>query len=297
MSQNSTVILTDSQESKINISIVGSCVSRDVFGFTVNQQSVGYSVERFVQSVNPVSAVSGLVGAGLVEELVNESEKSEASNFYKRCFKLDVQKNWIDYLSEKKSDWLIIDMSTVSSPVISVDDTYISYNLFCAIRKKFKTLEDESAFAKIGSMSTMDLKNMDEDYLRGVYRRFFDMLMELYPENKMSSEYEYSIRGTATEETCFYLYSFTKNPLGGWRSVVNTIEEGKYMFTTKVASSLESIYIQLVLSNSGKDIKWIGGNLSTRFELTKAYTHQLIRVIINKGVSVDVEGCMILERL
>ena len=79
--------------------------------------------------------------------------------------------------------------------------------------------------------------------------------------------------------------------------VESTIEAGKYQFTTKVETDPNSYYIQLVLKNSDGDIRRISGNVSTRFELTKSYTHRLIRIIIKKGVTLDINGCMILEKL
>ena len=84
-----------------HVSVIGSCVSRDVFelcktadGYTKDENS--YVVDRFVQSINPVSAVSAPVRNDLADELIASSQMSRAVNFYKRCFMLDVTKKWFD---------------------------------------------------------------------------------------------------------------------------------------------------------------------------------------------------------
>ena len=119
-----------------------------------------YIIKRYIQSINPVSAIALPVEESFANSLVAESKVSNASNFYKRCFMLDVRKTWFDYLAEETSEWLIIDMATVRCPIIKVNTTYISDELLYNIRRNIESVESNSAFEKI---KNMDIKNASRD--------------------------------------------------------------------------------------------------------------------------------------
>ena len=84
-------ILSNMKENKqISLSLVGSCVSRDVFGFTKSLYSTEngdkYVIKRYIQSINPVSAITPPVEESFADALITESQVLNASNFYKEMF-------------------------------------------------------------------------------------------------------------------------------------------------------------------------------------------------------------------
>lgn len=443
---------------QVNISIIGACTSRDIFGIAETLPNVAsrykYTVDRFIQNMNPVSAVSAPIDSDIAEKMIAEATASSAPNFYKRLLKLEVEKTWYDYFSEVKSDWLILDMSAVRTSVIPIGSKYITYVIAAEIMKYLDHSKADSIFSYIKTLGTISLATMDQSFLTEIYKSFFDKLLQLYPVDRIivvdvknaytfidtnktslqspnylanddysnanarisfaynfakeylhnahfvnslptiagkinhkwgihglhyvddvyayfykcidniihlnnasntkqleslyslqlqkhysekifslyqsvamasveklrnilplesgvtpgeytkngitlviSSTYEFSITGTATEDTCFFLYSYSKNPLGNWRSVPMPISSGKYIFSTRIASSPNRLLLQLVLANSLNDMKWINGHLSTRFTLEKPYSLVLIRAIIKKDVCLNENGCITLEQL
>ena len=95
---------------KKHVSIIGSCISRDVFGF--NQDS-GYQIDRFVQSISPISGGTDSVSDIDYQRAINDiMGEYEISNFYKRNFALDLTGKAFDYLFEADSEYLLMDMTT-----------------------------------------------------------------------------------------------------------------------------------------------------------------------------------------
>ena len=94
---------------KSRISILGICVLRDIFGLHINDGD--YQIERFVQSVSPISTVSETM---LQRDIKQEDKEVESifqglTNFYKRNLMLDLNKYVFSYFSVVHSDYFMID--------------------------------------------------------------------------------------------------------------------------------------------------------------------------------------------
>ena len=81
-------------------SIWGSCVSREIFNYT----DPSLKIQRYIMQ-NPIHT---LCYKGLE---INEDEIIGDVNFLKKMFKLELNKKAIEYFSEVKSDYLVIDTS------------------------------------------------------------------------------------------------------------------------------------------------------------------------------------------
>ena len=96
------------EAAQYTFSIFGTCVSRDILAI------VGANVNRFVQDINPISAVLGSPledNQILTEKTIRKYlSNPESSHFHVRNIILDVNKSAYAYLFEAKSDWLILDM-------------------------------------------------------------------------------------------------------------------------------------------------------------------------------------------
>ncbi len=174
-----------------HISIMGSCVPRDTFEICKNADGYfaglenSYTVDRFIQSISPVSAIFDPIDETTSKQLICEAEASGAANFDKRNFMLDVTKTWRNYLSEVKSDWLIIDLSTARLRLFEFENSIITEGSLVRILDKHKALSEDSLLSKLKLFNTIDVAECDQEYLINAYSRYFDELLAIYPQEKI----------------------------------------------------------------------------------------------------------------
>ena len=109
-------MLAEEEKSKVHFSIFGSCVSRDIFSY--HDDDGGYIIDRYIGMINPLSMNSvpiSFADTALLEQKVYDLN---AKGFIKRNIYLDFTKKYWDYLSEKKSDYLLLDMSDIRLSVL-----------------------------------------------------------------------------------------------------------------------------------------------------------------------------------
>ena len=441
-------VMSDAEKHPIGISILGSCVSRDLFEIPVSHCLSGeYKVERFIQSVNPFSAISPKLDEEIENSFLEQIPFSSAINFYKRCCKLDITKTCFEYLKEVDSDYLIIDVTTARIPLQACCDTYVSSALTKAVfaspppntslfldKDELKDILDfsEEDFEKMTRLFVGQILNLypaervivldlnhSEIYLNGhndirydmddiefryslenkridrmfyclkkflpnahyvdrlplfigntqhkwgmnglhyideIYEYLFESIdyiihnpnkdllqekatldvikhkwlvkiLEKYNEtvefklkqfnnlvqlengvNKgeyaksgvklvVNDDFTFSLEGTAEEDTVFYLYSKHKNPLGGWISAPYFLAKGKYALSTGLDINKDTFYLQMVLTDSNNNRRWLWGSRTYRFVIERDYDLMLVRVIVNKGVSVKAKGFLRLEKI
>lgn len=174
-----------------HISIIGSCVCRDAFSISQRLEEYGsreneYVVDRFIQGVNPLAAISKPIDKELSASLVEESKESSAPPFYKKCFMLDATKAWENYLSEVKSDYLIIDLTTVRLDCRKIDDGYITYDdIGSTIANGLDNKAPKNATTIFINGESISLSKLSEDELRKIYFEYMDRLLRLYSEDRI----------------------------------------------------------------------------------------------------------------
>lgn len=174
----------------ITVSIIGCCVSRDIFGITEEMHCVEgndkYVVERYIQTINPLAAISKPIDRDYIAKLLEETKKSRCSSFFKRMFEMDLDKTYFEYLGEVKSDCLIIDMAELREPVVRVGDSYISYVSYMNIKRKIDTnLLEDSEFNRLSSYELIEMSDIDKEELERCIKIYIDKLKQLYPEEKI----------------------------------------------------------------------------------------------------------------
>ena len=173
------------ERKQIHVSILGSCVSRDAFSLTQGTEAgADFTVDRFVQSIHPLSAISAPVDRVLSEKLLALSLDARTSNFYKRNFKLDLTKGWEAYLSEVKSEWLILDLSVVRLDLRPIGETYVTHELELTATKGL----DESGTPEIAALREKALKEaceMSDEELRPILAKYFKRILALYPAKRI----------------------------------------------------------------------------------------------------------------
>ena len=94
----------------ITINIWGNCMTRDILNPLIVKNKI--KVLQYVGSgtSHPISAFSD---RGKRTIGINDLESYKGSNFEKRIFCQDVNKTGLEYLTAKKSDYLLIDLLSI----------------------------------------------------------------------------------------------------------------------------------------------------------------------------------------
>ena len=160
-----------------HVSIIGSCISRDIFGFNNDKEFI---IDRFIQSISPISAASNRLINVDYQTVMNDIRDEYCNiNFYKRNFALDLTGRTFDYLYEYSSDYLLIDMAGCRYDILEnnkgelltrIRDLHQEEILsdFC---KKYKV----SSFDKLID-SEEDIQKLMDEYIP----RYFDMILKAY---------------------------------------------------------------------------------------------------------------------
>ncbi len=177
----------------VKISIIGSCVSRDAFEIPKGMKEYGkneptYEIERFVQSISPLSAVTPAIEPMIADALVEELQYSAASNFHKRCFTLDVRNSWEEYLGEVKSDWLVVDMSVARFSCRRIGRGYVSAD--DSLKLIFNGVAEEAmrkcpTVRRLTEGDLLRIDDLDEKKTEAIYREYFRRLSKLYPQKRI----------------------------------------------------------------------------------------------------------------
>ncbi|MBO5312985.1 MAG: hypothetical protein J6B29_03365 [Clostridia bacterium] len=174
-----------------HVSIIGSCVCRDAFSIPQATEEYGsdeneYIVDRFIQGINPLSAIGSPVAEITATALIEESKFSSAPPFYKRCYMLDLTKAWDSFLSETSSDYLIIDFTTVRLDCRKIDGGLVTFDGVAKdIVLGLGSASVKEATSHLVNAESVSLSNFDEDTLRQAYFKYIDRLLRLYPQEKI----------------------------------------------------------------------------------------------------------------
>ena len=171
-----------------HVSIIGICCSRDVFGMQNNDG--GYTIDRFVQSVNPVALQMESMLKNKDYELP-ESIFEGKTNFYKRNISLDLNKNVFDYMSEKKSDWLVIDAGAFRKRIFFTPDKTRASTL---IFPETAYLLKESGCIYDYKSGGGDIFDLHEDLVNKKLDEYVENILRIYPSKKIILIEYYNIR-------------------------------------------------------------------------------------------------------
>lgn len=101
-----------------SISIMGSCISRDILEIENNAQSA-LCLKAYIARHSMISAVSSPL-------VCSEEDVSLSSSFQRRMVVNDFQKKTFDLLKTANSDFLLIDLVDERFPVVAVNDSIIT---------------------------------------------------------------------------------------------------------------------------------------------------------------------------
>lgn len=87
---------------KIKLGMLGSCVTRDAMQTVIDR----YDIQNYVTFVSPYTMQNG-TAVDMPESVFADRG---ISNFAIKCLRLDANNKAVDYLSEFKSDWFLLDL-------------------------------------------------------------------------------------------------------------------------------------------------------------------------------------------
>ncbi|MBR3246175.1 MAG: hypothetical protein IKF90_26305 [Parasporobacterium sp.] len=170
--------LQDNESAEIQnnqISIIGTCVCRDTFG--MHENDGGFQVNRYLFTCNPISLV------GKSPKLSFDNEKylevmTGRVGVDRRCMRTDLQKSWIRYMKQKPSCWLMLDTGELRKDLVITKEGILT-DSFPLITERLY----QAGF--IGSYEIKKTADYSTEYLHKRLKRYFDRVLEMYPEEKM----------------------------------------------------------------------------------------------------------------
>lgn len=160
----------------INISILGCCVSRDVFEYanTIQEKKYNYIVNKYVHFVSNYSATHGVSFSINPQEFVS----IDISDFRKRCICLDIGKKVFDFLwSDKISDFFIYDFANTRLPVMSSTKGGIVFTQHIGTDKCMDIIKRKTKYDDYNALNFYDLP--EDEILKSSYE-ILDNIKEKY---------------------------------------------------------------------------------------------------------------------
>lgn len=168
----------------ITINILGSCVSRDVFGLFPNDG--GFDIKQYVANSSFISICSPPIAD---EKIAEFEDFPKSPHFQQRCAVLDINKNVFDYLMEYDSDYLVLDLGTIHKKIFKVKrlnpDENSNYTFITesrAIHQNPSFLENND---KIQIVKSFLFNDGNKDGYMSYLRKFANLLKSLYPQKKL----------------------------------------------------------------------------------------------------------------
>lgn len=160
-----------------NISVYGSCVSRDVF----NSRFVPDHKEHFqlVSDQQHVSLISLMSPSIIID---TDHVEGDVSPFYQEVFKQDMNKSYLNKLIETQPDWLLLDFYTDAyyGACMLKDGTYITNKLW-----QYRKL---NAFEQLSPVKSFSFKENTIEFLN-LWKKAFDAFIreidKLSPNTKI----------------------------------------------------------------------------------------------------------------
>ena len=173
----------------VHISIVGTCLMRDIFRV---MDSVGkYTVDRYVQSINPVSAVGE---SPLLKDVPDWSEKFfniKMNAFHRRNAYLDLKKSLFDYIAEVKSNYLLIDMGEIRRDLCIFDREKKKMLTDFSLTQGRRILQEQYLLSMLEKISVLEL---DEVFVKERLDAYLDKILDIYPQEKIILFENYAIK-------------------------------------------------------------------------------------------------------
>ena len=171
------------------INVLGVCTSRDIFTFGMGgQESNGYVVGRYLESIDPVSALSKSVAP---KELRHDDPELASAfdslvNFRKRMLEFEINKGAFEYFEAVDSEWLLTDAGSLRFDLFKYEvasedgDTETAYLETC-FQGNILKLCDLGALPQPEAKITLD--DVPDEEVDHCLEEYSDWILGLYDED------------------------------------------------------------------------------------------------------------------
>ncbi len=166
----------------VSFNILGVCTSRDIFSRTNSKDK--YEVYKYTFRFSPLFVFEGGVDITYKEFIDIISEQGiAASNFVKRSFYLEITRRVFKFISEKKSDYLLLDMSMQRSSCFMTEDGKFYY-------QTKKNIEMYNALVKKLHISPIVKENIkfnsfDKEECIARLKKYAEKILEIYKPSQI----------------------------------------------------------------------------------------------------------------
>ncbi len=195
---------------KTTISVLGACVSRDIFGIA---RPDSYDIPRCVTIASPISMVLDKPNDGYCADVEKMSDIN-ISGYMKRTIMLDCNKKVFDYLAQKKSNYLIFDVADIRFNIESFNKSGINVTMNEHYKRNLDKFRD--LFGNDGTV----IKSFDfsDEEIEKYINLYVDNILNIYkPEEIIFNEYycvkDYLSRKNAIEHLKYEEYIVNANRL------------------------------------------------------------------------------------
>ena len=163
---------------KIKVGIFGSCISRDIFNYDIEQN---FEVQSFINFNSIIAQMSQPAFA------VSEEDIGHKSNWFSRIIATDINKNALDMILQARPDYLIIDLMSErldllkvlinnQETLLTLHNDLLKTNLFC---------KGGELYNYDVSSNVVQLESYDDLFLDFCIRKFCAKIRKVMPEERI----------------------------------------------------------------------------------------------------------------
>ncbi|MFI3228568.1 MAG: DUF6270 domain-containing protein [Bacillota bacterium] len=181
---------------KNTFSILGCCVSRDIFRICDKENK--YVINNYVSLSNPIKSFLYPERVRINVENVDFEDKN-ISLFRRKCFVRDVNSSGISYLLSTKSEYLVIDLADMRLPMVLMRNEMESYLITRTnVYNKYK---EKNGGQLLKDFVEEDIKAdmICEDIIQKTIKYIADSVKRIYPAKKVILIESYPINQIANE--------------------------------------------------------------------------------------------------
>ena len=161
----------------ISFNILGVCVLRDVFSY--HENDAGYIINQYVNEFSPLYCFEK--GTYVNIDKYNQIDTTNiTSNFIKRCILFNVTGGVLDYISKKKSDYLILDIALTRTQYFVLENGQYCYG---AYKKLYDLMSKNGLFPPIKEI--LQFNFLDKKEIRNRLKIYCNKIKKMYDVSKI----------------------------------------------------------------------------------------------------------------
>lgn len=163
---------------KASINILGSCITRD--SFSMHELDGGYKIFKYTNLFSPLSLCEEAIPIDI--NTYKESDFSKyVSNFRKRCILHDLTRSSVDFISERMTDWLILDSALFRRNFYQIGNKKLT--CFAEGKDFFDYLSKQKIIPPV--VGEISLEDISDEEIEKRMSFYINKLLSIYPSEKI----------------------------------------------------------------------------------------------------------------